>query len=194
MEFTYTEISNFGDKEYALAYSKLSQSRKEYINTLKNPILKKQTLAGEILIKKLLYSEYNITDAIIERTTSGRPYVKNYNIYISISHSKNAVVCAADISPIGVDIEKIRPVNIKIATRICTENEIDYLLKAAPNTPLNYCCNNEIITEFFKIWTAKEAYFKMTDGKIKNFKEINTLAINKKYSFYNGYIICITTI
>lgn len=193
MEFTYSEISNFDDEEYALAYSTLSQSRKEYINTLKNPILKKQTLAAEILIKKLLYNTYNITDAIIERTNSGRPYIKNYNIYISISHSKNVVVCAADNSPIGVDIEKIRPVNIKIATRICTKSEIEYLLKTAPHTPLNYCCNNEIITEFFKIWTAKEAYFKMTDGKIKNFKEINTLAVNKKYSFYNDYIVCITT-
>ncbi len=74
------------------------------------------------------------------------------NCFVSISHSGNMVaVCTSD-KPVGIDIERIDyDKNVaKIAKRFYHGQELD-LFNANPTAE-----------QFFKIWTMKEAYSKIT--------------------------------
>lgn len=99
-------------------------------------------LAGEYLGKKS-------TDLIFDKTETGKPFFKDVNdLYFNISHSFLSYAVAISDSPIGIDIEVIREVNLKIAERMFTENEKEYV-------------GNDTV-RFFEIWTKKEAYSKFT--------------------------------
>ena len=48
-----------------------------------------------------------------------KPYIaENNNIFFNISHTNGCVICAISNNEIGVDIEKIRPINLNISKKI----------------------------------------------------------------------------
>ena len=84
----------------------------------------------------------------ISADENGKPYFKNHpQFHFNISHSKDIIAVAVSSAPVGVDAEKLRDANLKIAERRFTETE-----KAFVKT-------NE---DFFYVWTRKEAYLKKT--------------------------------
>ncbi len=79
---------------------------------------------------------------------NGKPYFKNHpDFYFNISHSGDLIAVAFSSSPVGVDIEKLRDANLKIAERRFTDKEKQFIK------------NN---LDFFYVWTRKEAYLKRT--------------------------------
>ena len=97
------------------------------------------------LAKKQLF-----TDCVLKISAdeNGKPYFKNHpQFHFNISHSKDIIAVAVSSAPVGVDAEKLRDANLKIAERRFTETE-----KAFVKT-------NE---DFFYVWTRKEAYLKKT--------------------------------
>lgn len=86
----------------------------------------------------------------IEFTRYDRPYFINHSIDFNISHSHDLVVCA--ISPgnqVGVDLEKIRPVNIGHFLKEFSGQELMNIHNAEDQN-----------TAFFSYWTKKEAILK----------------------------------
>ena len=84
----------------------------------------------------------------IRADKNGKPYLKKYpDFHFNTSHSKDIIAVAVSSAPVGVDVEILRDVNLKIAERRFTETE-----KAFVKT-------NE---DFFYVWTRKEAYLKKT--------------------------------
>lgn len=107
-----------------------------------------------ILIKGL--KKYNIESTILEKimyTKYNRPYLP-IAIDFNISHSGNYVLCAISThGKVGIDIERIHPVDINDFKDHFTEKEI--------------CSINEAkdkYAEFFRMWTIKEAVIK-ADGQ-----------------------------
>ena len=84
-----------------------------------------------------LYNEY------------GAPYLEN-GPYFSISHCKQGIAVAVSETPIGIDIEAIRPLNESLVRKTMNSEEQTYILSSL---------NPEI--EFIRLWTRKEAYVKM---------------------------------
>lgn len=82
-----------------------------------------------------------------ERTENGKPYAEGA-AFFNISHSGSFAVAAVSDCEVGVDIERIREVNLKIAEKFSSD-EREYILSA--ENPQK---------AFFEIWTAKEAYLK----------------------------------
>lgn len=80
-----------------------------------------------------------------------KPFLKNHsNIFFSISHCKNAVVCAVSDKNIAVDImdfRKARPLTIK---RVCSQKEQIFLNQ-----------NKNTNKDFTKLWVMKECYSKL---------------------------------
>lgn len=74
-------------------------------------------------------------------------------LQFSLSHSGNWALVAVSTMPVGVDIERIRPVaNLpRMIERICTQAERQQLQRCMPDRQR---------AEFFRIWTAKEAALK----------------------------------
>lgn len=97
------------------------------------------------LAKKQLF-----TDCVLKISAdeNGKPYFKNHpQFHFNISHSKDIIAVAVSSAPVGVDVEILRDVNLKIAERRFTEKEKDFVI------------TNE---DFFYVWTRKEAYLKKT--------------------------------
>ena len=82
---------------------------------------------------------------------NGKPQIEG--IYFNLSHSHDMVVCAVSQKEVGCDLEKIKEVKEKIAEHFFTKNEIAHL---------KLFDEKERIDEFFRIWTMKESYVKMT--------------------------------
>ena len=62
-------------------------------------------------------------------------------------------VCAADIHPVGVDVESVRPDRLAVAARFFAPEEQEMLRWSAKEAQ---------DTVFARIWTRKEAYLKYT--------------------------------
>lgn len=83
-----------------------------------------------------------------ERTENGKPYAEGCSIRFNISHSGTYAAVALSDGEVGIDIERIREVNLKIAEKFSSD-EREYI-QSAENPQ----------KAFFEIWTAKEAYLK----------------------------------
>ncbi len=90
------------------------------------------------------------------------------NFNISISHSDNLWVAMIGESKVGIDIEKYRELDYMALSKRFFSND-EYSL-----------VSNGGIKEFFRIWTAKEAFLKITEGNLINSLKSN-LVIPKDY-------------
>jgi 4'-phosphopantetheinyl transferase len=79
----------------------------------------------------------------------GRPRIEGYDVHVSISHSGERVGVAVAGVPVGVDVERIRPIAIDgLATQTLGHGE-----------------RAEDVAEFFRYWARKESAVKATgDG------------------------------
>lgn len=187
MNWEYCNIKDFSDEEYEISYKNLSPTRKKRIDRLKLADDKKRSVAADILVKKILVNEYNKNDVLLENYENGQPYLKNSGLFVSISHSKDMVVCAVDKNPIGIDIEYIKPITTTLAKRVCTKNEVKYLGLDTEYT--GEITDSIMLERFFEIWTGKEAYFKKVGTGITDFKSIEALNLNRKHFKIDNYYV-----
>lgn len=73
-------------------------------------------------------------------------------MHFNVSHSGKWAVCAVSDSPVGIDIQEIKPVNFSIANRFFSASENEMLINAQG------AARQEL---FYKLWVLKESYVKM---------------------------------
>lgn len=159
-------------------FDAMSGERKEEVCRLLNPAKRACKIAADRLCKTAVseFCGYRYENIKIKKNEHGKPFAENLPIFFSMSHSGNFIVCAVSDNEIGIDIEKIRPINLKAAAKFATPEETDYI--------------NSSSNGFFEIWTLKEAYFKCigtglgTDIKKVSF-EITTNKITCSDKAYN---------
>ena len=110
---------------------------------------------GQSMLKK---------DIKIEYEESGKPYIKDSDFGISISHSKDMALVAINENAVGADIEVIRPFNKKLINTYFTPDEIAFI---------------DSDEKFFTVWTVKEAYLKLTGIGLKGIKKLNVVQDGK---------------
>lgn len=91
----------------------------------------------------------------------GKPYLVDYPLFFSLSHSGDACLCVVSEQEIGADIQKLSNTDTeRISRRFFTEEE---------TRRLNACGTQEEKQElFFRLWCRKEAYAKYTgQGVVK---------------------------
>ena len=112
-----------------------------------------RTLYGEIIVRYVLTTQFAIKNEEIKilRTSYGKPFIENVPLHYNISHSGEWVACAFASREVGIDIEMIKDVDMKIAERYFCEYEYDSLLSISDKDRINY---------FYKLWTLKESYLK----------------------------------
>lgn len=138
---------------YDAAYGTVSAERRKKTDRYIQMKDRRLSLGAELLLR------YGLRAAgIYERTFEivsgpyGKPYLKNGDIYFSISHSGEYAVCAVSGCEVGCDIEKTAPTDLKIAGRYFSESEYDDI--AAQPTP-------EAQSDmFFRYWTLRESFLK----------------------------------
>ncbi|MDE5897522.1 MAG: 4'-phosphopantetheinyl transferase superfamily protein [Clostridia bacterium] len=120
----------------------------------------RSAIAGETFVKKILKSEYAIGSPEIFRNENGKPFLNNAPLFFSVSHSGELTAAAIGQDEVGLDLELRR-------TR-------EYASVVRRMTPA------ERKEDFFRVWTAKEAYVK--------FKGSTLAALYRKLEYRGGII------
>ena len=113
----------------------------------------KRCICAEAIMRFYLIKYLGINNSEIEigYNDYGKPFLKNIQLYFSLSHSNKWVVCGWSNNEIGVDIEEVNKVNIDIAKSMFCEDEYNYI---------KFGNEYEQYKKFIQIWTLKESYIK----------------------------------
>lgn len=144
---------NFDREIFKCLFSFVSAEKQRQVIQLSNDISKKVTLYAEALSRIIACNDLGVSNTEITflRNWYGKPYIKEFPKYhFNISHTSNIIVIVISNNEIGVDIEKIRNADLRIAKRFFTKDEQEYILE-------NSLVQNN---RFYEVWTKKEAYMK----------------------------------
>lgn len=96
----------------------------------------------------------------------GKPYFTNHpELFFNLSHSGNYAVCIISDKDCGIDIEGGRNIKLNVAKRFFSEREYLWITDTSDIS--------EQKKRFFRIWTLKEAYAKLTGmGIAKEISEV----------------------
>lgn len=146
-----SDISSLEDpKDNPKLMENLSFYRKQKIEKCLRERGRRQSLGAGLLLEYVLGC-YGKSTSEITLGENGKPEMEG--IYFNLSHSHDIVICAVSDSPIGCDIERIKDAPLRIAERYFSKNECEQL-DALP-------CE-EKSDLFYRLWTIKESYLKMT--------------------------------
>lgn len=151
-------VGNTSSLEDTALFEKLCKTvtsqRLEKINRISRPEDKRLSLGAELLLKKAL-SDMGVEIFDIDYIKNSKPFIKGEeNLFFNLSHSGERVMCAVSSLEVGCDVEKIKPVNLKIAKRFFFENEYKAIAELSTG--------NEQQDMFFRLWTLKESFMKVT--------------------------------
>lgn len=135
--------------------SSFSFAEQQYFNSIQNKEAQKRTLFGRIILRYIATFLGINEPELISFKNFGKPIFKSSSrIEFNISHSRNQVVCCVAFnSPVGIDLEFIRPVDIELYRNYLNLSEWQFIINS--ETP-------KLI--FLKLWVRKEAVIK-ADGR-----------------------------
>ena len=109
---------------------------------------KKACLLSYLFLEEGLMEHYGMTGVpsfVCNR--HGKPYLRDEpHIFFSFSHSGNAVGCALADFEVGLDIQQVRPLNMGVARRVCSEEELRQI-EASEDSERLFC----------RFWTQRES-------------------------------------
>jgi 4'-phosphopantetheinyl transferase len=141
-----------------------------------NNASKLQTVSGELLARYAIGEHLNNPAQEIKLVfgENGKPHIANLNnVHFNISHSGRYIVCAVGPHELGIDVERIRKVNLRIAERYFSASEVSDLL----NKPFE-----EQSSYFITLWTIKESFLKAIGRGLT--QHLNSFSIHNDGSCY----------
>ncbi len=167
----------------------LSEDEKHRADRFYFPEDKNYYIAARGILRSILSRYLRTSPELIKftYTPQGKPYLehntrensidyKNKSIQFNLSHSQNlALYAVAGDRPVGIDLEYCRslPDALALAKRWFLPTEYQELL-AQTNQELN----------FFRIWTAKEAYLKATGAGLRDLATVEVMITPENYLQY----------
>lgn len=146
-----TNIKNLPDpKETPKVLDYLSSQRREKALQYRQPGDRRRCLGAGLLLRKVL-PMHGASPENVRINSEGKPVAEN--VYFNLSHSAQWVICAVGEKRVGCDIEIIAEEPKGVAERFFHQNEAEYL---------NSCREERRRETFFRLWTLKESYIKMT--------------------------------
>lgn len=117
---------------------------------------KAQSLGVGLLLKSAC-EEFGISgaDENIAYGENGKPYFINYpQFHFNLSHSENRAMCIMSTEEVGCDVEKIKRDRGKLAERFFMPEEVSWIK--------SFASPEEETKAFYRLWTLKECYMKLT--------------------------------
>lgn len=133
--------------------SLVSRSKRDKLERFRVKGECQRSLAAELLIRTVIAERMQLRnrDIRFEYNVYGKPFLMDYALDFNLSHSGHWVVCAIDETPIGIDVEEIKPISPEIAQRYFSYSEYRRLVQLSDSDKLDY---------FYSLWTLKESYIK----------------------------------
>lgn len=132
----------------------LPPSVRTKLDKISNLANRNRSALGEILSRFAIQKIKGVkaSDQVVEIGSNGKPYLANRpEICYNISHSGEYIVCAVGDENLGIDVERIRDFDLRVAERYFSKPELDDLRSFKDDDRRNY---------FFLLWTIKESYLK----------------------------------
>ena len=156
----FSENSIIGDEEStALKILSLPENIQQSINRYKNSSDKKARLNGKLILNDFI-KQYNLNNSnaieYLLYNESGKPTIPN--LFFSLAYSNDITVLSASLeTDNGIDIEKIKPINLDEYKDYLSDAEWLYINASSdPNS------------SFYYIWTRKEAILKILGNGISD--------------------------
>lgn len=152
IQIFFAKISSLTDSNFNDFMKLVSKEHQERLVKLRLNINRKLSLYSELLVRHQICMCIPISnrEIIFEKNENGKPFLQDHSEFqFNISHTRNAIAVAISGELIGIDIEKIRNTDLKIAKRFFTTLECEYIIN-----------NTDKSKAFYEIWTKKEAYIK----------------------------------
>ena len=125
----------------------LPPERRTRLERLRQPEKRREPLCAYLILRRALWEQFRWRDLPEIRTTSlGKPFFPDHpDVHFNLSHTAGAVLVALSDRPVGVDIERIRPVSPRTMRRLA-----------------------EVHTEraFFQSWVRREARAKRSGAGV----------------------------
>ncbi len=116
----------------------------------------------EYTVSRLLSSLSAPLELRMDYGEKGKPYLKDYPFYFNLSHSGEYVICAVSDREVGADIQRCSMEKgerlERIARRFFSPEEMAALVRCREQA--------ERAALFYRLWTRKEAYGKLTGSGI----------------------------
>ena len=101
---------------------------------------------GPAFVRNILHTRYGIANAQFARGEHGKPRLLNAPLHFSLSHTRGRTFVAVADEPVGLDAE--------------------WRGRSLPRAYLARLTPAEREEDFFRLWTAKEAYVKYLGGSL----------------------------
>ncbi len=195
-EIYKVDIEKISRSELGAAYFVMSEGRRQKCDSLKNESDKKLCIAADMILRKVLSEKTGTAPEklVFGLESKGKPYLENAEYKFSVSHSGKYVAVAVNKScDIGIDVEMIRPVRSAVARHILTRKDIEYVFNddKIPDGIIN---SREVLERFFKVWTYKEAFVKLTgEGITDNIKSFSFNEKNCCNEIFEDYCLTVIT-
>lgn len=171
MNFSVNNIKDLSEAQFNAAFDKMNSERQKRCLRFKFIDDRRRMVFGYELLSKMLAEKYKVSEEEVEITNlpSGKPVamVKGKEVFVSISHSGDFVASAVSDTPVGVDLEVIREFKPSVLKALSDEEQ-EFIEKSKDKS-----------SAFLKIWTAKEAYLKLTGEGLKGFSKADVLPVVK---------------
>lgn len=141
------------------ALETIPEQRRVHALRYRRELDRRLSVKAYLLLCEGLKSHYGIHEMPqFEYTPKGKPYITHYpEIHFNISHCDEAIICAIDNHPIGVDIESVKIYDKELA---------QYTMNNLEMEQINRSLRPDI--EFTRLWTMKEAVLKRSGDGISN--------------------------
>ena len=153
-------LAKVGDEHDSLEHQvleQLSSSELERLQSIKSKPKRHEYLLSRALMRHALSEQFSLNqqDWIFVDKAHTPPRIENLpnGYWLSLSHSHGTICFVLHKEPIGIDIEQSRSREnfMALSRSFMNKNELDLLNS-----------NNSLIADnFYKIWCAKEAFYKM---------------------------------
>lgn len=135
------------------------------------------SLFAELLVRWQVMQKFHIPNREIQFDYGihGKPFLLNAEYPFSLSHSGKYIAFASSPFPIGIDIESVQKADLQIAESHFSPEELRFIQN-----------HEQPELAFYQIWTAKEAYLKMTgDGLTVSLNTFCTISGLKDYEIFH---------
>lgn len=151
-----TDLSGADRQVYEALYHRASFLRRDRADRYRREEDALRCLAAGALLRYALGTDKFTED----KMPNGKPFIREKpDFHFNLSHAGCWVVLAFGDSPVGVDVERIRPETdiASISRRFFAEEEQRYILEDPDQSR----------SRFFEIWTVKESYIKFLGTGLK---------------------------
>lgn len=171
-------VRPFSDEEAARLLEFVPPERRRRLAALRDPVLGHEPICAYAALQLGLYALYGWRELpTIVYNKYGKPEFADYpEVQFNLSHTRGAVLVGIHDHPLGVDIERIRPVSERTMQRLAgTVSE----------------------REFFESWTRRESRSKRSGtGLAAMREEASPTLYGERFLYvdtFPGYVACVCT-